>query len=151
MLTPIHQHLLNSYQQDFPLSSTPYKDIAQSLGITEEEVLSLFKELTEHGFITRIGSVISPNRLGVSTLMAISVPPEKLQKTAEIINQFPEVNHNYERENRFNLWFVLIAKNDTDLQSVITQIENETGFKPLNLPLLADYFINLGFELNFDD
>ncbi len=151
MLTSLHQQLLNTYQQDFPLSPTPYKDIANSLGVTEEQVLSVFKELTDQRFIARIGSVIAPNRLGVSALIAIAVPPEQLVLVAEIVNQYPEVNHNYERENRFNLWFVIIARDDAHLHSVVEQIEAETGHKSLYLPLLADYFINLGFELSFDD
>ncbi len=151
MLSPLHQQLLNAYQQDFPLSPTPYKDIAEALGVTEEQVLSVFKELSDQQFIARIGTVIAPNRLGVSALMAIEVPPAQLLSVAEIVNRYPEVNHNYERENRFNLWFVLVARDEAHLHSVIAQIESETGFKSLYLPLLADYFINLGFELSFDD
>lgn len=151
MLTSLHKQLLNDFQQDFPLSPTPYKDIAISLGVTEDEVLSVFKELSDEQFIARIGSVISPNQLGVSSLMAMAVPADKLQVVAEIVNQYPEVNHNYEREHRFNLWFVLIAKELQHLQTVINEIEIKTGFKSLYLPLMADYFINLGFELEFDD
>ena len=151
MLTALHKQLLNDFQQDFPLSPTPYKDIASSLGVTEDDVLSIFAELTDEQFVVRIGSVISPNHIGSSTLMAMTVPSEHLQHIAEIVNQYPEVNHNYERENRFNLWFVLIAKDKGHLQAVIEDIENKTGFKTLYLPLLADYFINLGFELDFDD
>ena len=151
MLTALQKQLLNDFQQDFPLSPTPYKDIAISLGVTEDEVLLMFKELADERFIARIGSVITPNHIGASALMAMAVPPEKLRYVAEIVNQYPEVNHNYERENRFNLWFVLIASNDSSLQAVIEDIESNTGFKALYLPLLADYFINLGFELDFDD
>ena len=151
MLTPLHKQLLNNYQQDIPLSPTPYKDIAQSLGVTEEDVLSVFQELSDQRFIARIGSVIAPNQLGASSLMAMTVPPDQLQQIATIINQYPEVNHNYERENRFNLWFVLVALNNEQLQSVIADIEFKTGFKTLYLPLIADYFINLGFEIDFDD
>ncbi len=151
MLSPLHKTLLNDYQQDLPLSATPYQDIADSLGISEQDVLSVFKELQDKQFISRIGSVISPNQVGVSSLMAMRVPATQLQQVAALINQYPEVNHNYERENRFNLWFVLIARDDAHLQSVIADIEAQTGFKTLYLPLLADYFINLGFEIEFDD
>ena len=151
MLTPIHKQLLNDYQQDFPLSPTPYKDIASTLGVTEEDVLLAFDELANEQFISRIGSVIAPNHIGVSTLVAMAVPNEQLQTVADIVSRYPEVNHNYERENRFNLWFVLIAKDDKDLQSVIEGIEIESGFKAMQLPLLEDYFINLGFEMDFDD
>ena len=151
MLTAMHKQLLNDYQQDFPLSPTPYQDIASSLGVTEEEVLLAFNELANEQFISRIGSIIAPNHIGVSTLVAMAVPSEQLQSVANIVSRYPEVNHNYERENRFNLWFVMIAKDDEHLQSVIAAIESESGFNAMQLPLLADYFINLGFEMDFDD
>ena len=151
MLTPLHKQLLNDYQQEFPLSATPYQDIATSLGITEEAVLAAFDELNQAQFISRIGLVIAPNHIGASTLVAMAVPDELLQSVAEIVSLYPEVNHNYERENVFNLWFVLISKDDVHLQSVIESIELETGFKAMQLPLLSDYFINLGFEIDFDD
>ena len=151
MLTSMHKQLLNDYQQDFPISLTPYQDIASSLGVTEEDVLLAFNELANEQFISRIGSIIAPNYIGVSTLVAMAVPNAQLQSVADIVSRYPEVNHNYERENRFNLWFVMIAKDEEYLQSVITAIESEAGFSAMQLPLLADYFINLGFELDFDD
>lgn len=151
MLTPVHKQLLNDYQQDFPLTPTPYKDIASLLGVTEDDVLLAFNQLANEQFISRIGSIIAPNHIGVSTLVAMAVPNEQLQAVADMVNRYPEVNHNYERENRFNLWFVLIAKDDKNLQSVIERIETKSGFKAMQLPLLADYFINLGFEMEFDD
>ena len=151
MLTSLHKQLLNDYQQEFPLSATPYQDIATSLGVTEEAVLAAFGELNQQQFISRIGLVIAPNHIGASTLVAMAVPDEQLQSVAGIVSLYPEVNHNYERENVFNLWFVLISKDDTHLQAVIESIELETGFKAMKLPLLADYFINLGFEIDFDD
>lgn len=151
MLTAMHKQLLNDYQQDFPLSPTPYQDIASSLGVTEEDVLLAFNELADEQFISRIGSIIAPNHIGVSTLVAMAIPVEQLQSIADIVSRFPEVNHNYERENRFNLWFVMVAKDDEHLQSVIETIETESGFNAMQLPLLADYFINLGFEMDFDD
>ena len=151
MLTAMHKQLLNDYQQDFPLSPTPYQDIASSLGVTEEDVLLAFNELADEHFISRIDSIIAPNHIGVSTLVAMAVPVEQLQSIADIVSRYPEVNHNYERENRFNLWFVMIAKDDEYLQSVIETIETESGFNAMQLPLLADYFINLGFEMDFDD
>mgnify|MGYP000022798230 FL=1 len=151
MLSSLHKQLLNDFQQDLPLSATPYQDVADSLGVAEDEVLDAFKELQDQQFIARIGSVIAPNLIGTSSLVAMSVPENHLQSVAEIINQYPEVNHNYERDNRFNLWFVLVAKDSESLQQVMTDMELQTGYKMLYLPLLADYFINLGFELDFDD
>ena len=151
MLNPLQKQLLNDFQQDFPLSPTPYSDIAKSIGVSEQEVLDALQELKKLDYISRIGPIVPPNKLGCSMLLAMSVPEEQLQSVAQSINQFQEVNHNYQRENRFNLWFVLIAQNSSHLEAVIAEIESETGFKTMRLPLLADFFINLGFELDWDD
>jgi DNA-binding Lrp family transcriptional regulator len=151
MLAPLHKHLLNDYQQEFPLSPTPYRDIAEQLGVSEDEVLAAFKSLSEQHMISRIGPVIAPNSIGCSALVAMAVPEADLARVAELISEYPEVNHNYERENRFNLWFVAVADDEHQLQQVIVDIETKTGYPAMLLPMLADYFINLGFELNLHD
>lgn len=150
MLSPLHQQLLNDFQRDFPLTSRPYLAIAQTLGVTEGEVLSALKSLADEDFISRIGPVIPPNKIGKSTLVAMAVPPERLREVAESVNRFPEVNHNYEREHRFNLWFVLIASDEAHLQAVIEDLEQRTGLKTMQLPLLDEFYIDLGFALTLD-
>ena len=151
MLTALHKQLLNDYQRDFPLSATPYRDIADRLGVSENEVIKALQDLNEADVITRVGPVIPPNRLGVSTLAAMSVPEADTLAVAEIISQRQEVNHNYEREHRFNLWFVIIASSQSHLQSVIDDLELQTGYRIMSLPLLDDYFIDLSFKLDLDD
>ncbi|MCQ8119603.1 Lrp/AsnC family transcriptional regulator [Methylomonas rosea] len=151
MLAPLHKRLLNDYQQDFPLSPTPYRDIAEQLGVSEDEVMNAFQTLSEQQMISRIGPVIAPNSIGNSALVAMAVPDTDLARVAELVSAYPEVNHNYERENRFNLWFVLIADSEPHLKAVIADIETQTGYPAMLLPMLADYFINLGFELNLHD
>jgi len=151
MLTPLHKQLLNDFQRDFPLTERPFQAIADRLGVTEEEVLSAFNALNDQHFISRIGPVIPPNHIGVSTLVAMAVPENELQAVADKISAYAEVNHNYEREHRFNLWFVLIASDDQHLQSVIEDIEQETTYKTMQLPLLNDFFIDLGFKLDLNN
>jgi len=151
MLAPLHKHLLNDFQHDFPLSTRPFQTIAESLGVSEEEVLSAYSTLTEQHFISRIGPVIPPNHIGVSTLVAMAVPEQDLQAVADKISAHPEVNHNYEREHPFNLWFVLIAADDQHLQAVINAIEQETTYKTMQLPMLDDFFIDLGFKLDMNN
>jgi len=151
MLSSLQKQLLNNFQQDFPLSSQPYLDIANSLGVSENEILTAFKELTEQCYISRIGPIIAPNHIGKSTLVAMAIPPKQLIEVANKISQLDEVNHNYERDHHFNLWFVLISENQQHLQAILKKIEKQTGYLTMQLPLLEDYFINLGFQLNLQD
>lgn len=149
MLSPLHKQLLNDFQRGFPLSERPYRDIAERLGVSEDDVLSALTELSEQQLISRIGPVIQPNRIGASTLAAMTVPDHDLQRVADIVSRHPEINHNYEREHRYNLWFVAIAPDPGRLDDLLKTIERQTGYAALQLPLLDDFFIDLGFQLEW--
>jgi DNA-binding Lrp family transcriptional regulator len=146
-LDDLDRRLLNDFQQDFPLSSSPYADMAQRLGVTEEAVLTRLAALKQAGAISRVGAVVRPNTVGVSTLAAMAVPREELETVAAIVNGYAEVNHNYEREHRLNLWFVAVASDAARLQQVLDEIAHRTGHEVLSFPLVEDYHIDLGFDL----
>ena len=145
----LEQRLLNEFQQGMPLTSSPWADIAKQLGVYETTVLETLKRLQTEGVISRVGAVFRPNRIGASTLAAIAVPAAELEDVAAIVNEFVEVNHNYEREHRFNLWFVVVAEDEERLQTVIAEIEQRCGYPVLDLPLLNEHFIDLGFDLKW--
>lgn len=145
----LEQHLLNDFQQGLPLSPTPYADIARQLGVYETTVLESVQRLQTEGVISRVGAVFRPNRVGVSTLAAMAVPEEELESVAAMVNDFAEVNHNYERDHHFNLWFVVIAADDESLKATLKKIEKLSGYKVMDLPMLEDYYIDLGFELRW--
>lgn len=149
-LTELDRRLLNDFQQDFPLSPTPYADIARDLGVTEAEVLARLETLKNAGAVSRVGAVVRPNTVGVSTLAAMAVPPEQLESVAALVNGYTEVNHNYEREHRLNLWFVATAPDTERLQSTLDEIAARTGYEVLSFPLVEDYHIDLGFEMRWN-
>lgn len=140
--------LLNEFQRDFPLCPAPFAELACRLGVAERTVLGLLEQLRREGKISRVGAVFSPKRFGASTLAAMAVAPERLAAVAETVNRFPEVNHNYEREHRYNLWFVVTAASQGRLQSALGAIEKVAGHSLLALPLLEEFHIDLGFRLD---
>ncbi|MEA3291089.1 MAG: Lrp/AsnC family transcriptional regulator [Pseudomonadota bacterium] len=147
-MNALEQRLLNDYQRDFPLSPEPFSDIAAQLGSDPRTVLSTLRALSEAGVLSRVGPVFRPNAIGVSTLAAMAVPAHDLQRVADIVSRCPEVNHNYEREHRFNLWFVATAEDREALARTLESIERETGYPLLSLPMLREYHIDLGFHLH---
>jgi DNA-binding Lrp family transcriptional regulator len=149
-LTELDRRLLNDFQQDFPLSPTPYADMARDLGVTEAEVLARLEALKSAGAVSRVGAVVRPNTVGVSTLAAMAVPPEQLESVAALVNGYTEVNHNYEREHRLNLWFVATAPDAVRLSAVLDEIAGRTGYEVLSFPLVEDYHIDLGFEMRWN-
>ncbi len=141
--------LLNRFQRDFPLTAYPFRVIAKRLEWRENEVLAALRRLQEEGKVSRVGAVFATRRLGASTLAALAVPPARLEAVAERVNEYPEVNHNYQREHDFNIWFVLTAASASRLQAVLAEIGDETGLPVLDLPLLEEFHIDLGFDLRY--
>jgi len=149
-LPDLERRLLDAFQKDFPLSARPFAEIAAALGVAEEWVVERLRAYTQDGTVSRIGPVFRPRTIGASTLAAMAVPEDDLEATASLINGFAEVNHNYEREHGFNLWFVVTAADQRRLESVLSEIERQTGLGILRLPLLEDYHIDLGFALQWN-
>ena len=87
------------------------------------------------------------SRAGSSSLVALAVPPEAIEQVAAYINSLPEVNHNYEREHSYNLWFVLTGPSRSHLDAVLLDIRQHTGLEPLDLPMVKPYRIDLGFPM----
>ena len=147
-LAPAELRLLDLFQRDLPLEPRPYAAMAERLGITEEELLGMLRRLVAAGAISRVGAVVTPHRAGWSTLAAMRVPVEMLQSVADFVSGFAEVNHNYEREHRLNLWFVVVAATRWRVDQVLQEIEYRTGIAVLDLPLETAYRLDLGFRLS---
>lgn len=146
-LSKLEKRLLNEFQRSFPLSHAPYADIACDLDVQEADVIACLRSLRDRGLLSRIGPVLAPKRIGTSTLAAMSVPEEALERIADLVNGFAEVNHNYEREHTINLWFVVTTPNEIRLRQVLKEIETRAGYRVYNLPMLESYHIDLGFPL----
>ncbi len=140
--------ILNLIQNDFPISKTPYKELAHIINITEEELINRIKELKEKHFIREIGPIFSSKDLGYnSTLVAMKVPPEKLKETVETINSYYQVTHNYGRHHEYNLWFTLICQSDEEINSIIEEIKSKTGINHIyNLPAKKMFKIKVNFD-----
>ncbi|MDD5403637.1 MAG: Lrp/AsnC family transcriptional regulator, partial [Sulfuricella sp.] len=139
--------LLNDYQHDFPLEPRPFASIAARLGVGQAEVLQSLARLQQQGTVSRVGAVFRPRSIGASTLAALAVAEDRLDEVAQMVSSYPEVNHNYQREHLYNLWFVVTAPDEVALQRVLKEIEERAGSKMLFLPLVEDYHIDLGFDM----
>lgn len=146
-LDALDRRLLDEFQRDFPLAPRPYAELAARLGSTETTVRRRLAALQEQGVVSRIGAVFKPHAVGHSTLAALAVPPERLEVVAALVNGFPEVNHNYQREHDYNLWFVVAADDGAAVAAVLDRIHEASNCPMLDLPLVADYHIDLGFRL----
>ena len=145
----VDKAILNEIQGEIPLSEDPYGDVGSKVGITADEVLTRVKKLKSEGIIRKIGPFFDAKKMGhKSTLCAVDVPEEKLQKTADLISSYIEVTHNYLREGSPNVWFTLIAENEEAIERILNEISEKAGVGPMrNLPARRMFKIKVDLKL----
>lgn len=140
----LDRRIVNALQGGFPVSPRPFEEAARQLGTDEATLIARLRRLLEQGVLTRFGPLFNAERLGGAfTLCAMAVPRQDFERVAAIVNSFPEVAHNYEREHRYNLWFVVAATDTARLRQAVAAIEARTGHSVLDLPKLDEYFLDL--------
>lgn len=141
--------ILNRIQSNFPIEPRPFMVIAEDIGLQEDEVIKRIVRLKKKGIIRRIGGNFVPDKVGyVSTLCAARVPSEKMSEFTTVVNQYPGVTHNYQRDNNFNVWFTFIAPSMADIEKNLAEISAQTGVHDiLNLPATEVFKIKAQFDL----
>jgi siroheme decarboxylase len=143
-LDPVDRDIINRLQNGFPICEHPYAAAAHALGIAEGELLARLKHLLEANTLTRFGPLYNVEQAGGAfVLVAMSVPQADLERVVEIVNAMPQVAHNYQREHRFNLWFVLATATQAEIDTAVAQIEKRTGQTVYAMPKLREYFLEL--------
>ena len=142
--------ILNEIQKKFPITYRPYMSLARKLRLKEKEVMERVQRLKDIGIIRRIGASFNAKSVGFSsTLCAAKVSESRIEEFVSIVNTYPGVTHNYEREGEFNIWFTLIAPSRKRIEQILTQISRKTGVKDiLDLPAMKTFKISVDF--NFD-
>lgn len=139
--------LINFLQTEFPICDTPYLQVANALGLTEQEVLTRLQKLLETGVLTRFGALYHAEKIGGAlTLAALKVPEKDFEKVTAMVNAFPQVAHNYARNHELNMWFVVATETTAQLDETLAEIELQTGLKVFNMPKINEYFVGLKLE-----
>ncbi|MBP2653389.1 MAG: transcriptional regulator [Firmicutes bacterium] len=149
MISEFDKKLLNIIQGDLPLSKRPFALVAKRLGAKESFVLERLNSLKAEGYIRRLGAFFDSERLGYKgTLVALAVEPDMVAAVAEVINSYPGVTHNYERDGSYNLWITLLSLNAEEEEGIISAISAIPGVnRLLNLPASEKFKVNVQFNL----
>ena len=145
--------LLGKLQQSFPLVEEPFCELGQSVGISAKETLERVRDLKARHIIREICAIFDSRALGYqSTLVALSVPIDKLEAAAALISQHPGVSHNYAREYKYNLWFTLALPPGEDMTKASEKLAGQVGAgSSLVLPAIRVFKIGAFFRLSEQD
>jgi DNA-binding Lrp family transcriptional regulator len=144
----IDKQLVNRLQDGFPVTERPFLAIAEEFGLEESDVMQRVQTLLDDGILSRFGPMFQAERLGGGlTLAAMKIAPEDYEKVTELVNAFPEVAHNYQREHELNMWFVLATETPEGIEETIQRMEAITGYQVYNMPKQEEFYVGLRFEL----
>lgn len=136
--------LINTLQGGFPICERPYAAVADSVGSDETTVIARIESLLQRGLLSRFGPMYHAAQMGGAlSLAAMEIRSEDYERVTNVVNDQPEVAHNYERNHRLNMWFVLATETPEAQQETIARIERESGYAVYNMPKIREYFVEL--------
>ena len=101
-LSALEANLLVEIQDGFPLSATPYRDVADAIGADVDDVLAAVDRLLDDGCIKRIGCIVNHVVTGfdANCMVVWDVPDEELDERGEAVGRLPYVTLCYHRPRR---------------------------------------------------
>jgi len=136
--------LINTLQGGFPICERPYAEVAARVGSDEATVITRIDSLLARGLLSRFGPMYHAAQMGGAlSLAAMEIPPQDFERVTGIVNRQPEVAHNYARDHRLSMWFVLATETAAAQQDTIARIERESGYPVFNMPKIREYFVGL--------
>jgi len=145
-LSALDRTLVNRLQDDLPLIPRPFAPLARELGLSEDALLERVQRLRESGVLTRFGPFFDAAAMGGAfCLCAMAVPEARFDEVTEAVNAHAEVAHNYARQHKLNMWFVLATETPEAIEATGAAIEHETGLKVHLFPKLQEFFV--GFRV----
>lgn len=143
----LDRRIINALQGDFPICDEPYRVVAEKLGLSEDELLTRLQIMLDQRVLTRFGPMFQVERMGGSfVLAALAVPEERFTEVTDIVNQLPEIAHNYRREHELNMWFVIATATPAGVDEVIQRLQSATQLTVYAFPKLREYHVELKLQ-----
>ena len=163
-LTEKEGSLLLKLQQGIPLQARPFAVFAETLDMSEADVLGCIEKFFENGRARRMGGVFDARRLGYrSMLCAVDIPQDAVEKLMPVLVSHPGITHCYERswpqelpetltggpagrEHVPNIWFTLAVNHETFDADIAKLSAALAPYKILQLPALRRFKIDVIFD-----
>jgi len=129
----IEQKVLSVLQAGLPRTLTPYKDMAQQIGIETSELLTVLKDWKKQGKLRRIGAIVNHFKVGLpaGAMVVWQVESDRIVEVGQVFAGFEEVSHAYERQTSenwpYNIYTMVHGKSPEDVQRVVKRMSQACG------------------------
>jgi DNA-binding Lrp family transcriptional regulator len=132
-LSPLDEALLLEIQDGFPLSKTPYRDVAEAVDATPGEVLTAVEGLRSDGCIKRIGCIVNHVVTGfdANCMVVWDVPDDDLEERGAAVGELPYVTLCYHRPRRpdqgwpYNMFTMIHGRDPEAVDQKVDELASE--------------------------
>ncbi|MFP4609981.1 MAG: AsnC family transcriptional regulator [Thiohalophilus sp.] len=105
-LDAVDDALIRAIENGLPLCSRPYAQIADQLGIDEQQVLARLAALQQQGVIKRMGVIVRHRELGyrANAMLVWDVPDERVSELGRCLSQYDFITLCYRRPRVMPDW-----------------------------------------------
>ncbi len=126
--------ILKAVQDGVPIRREPFLEVAERLGMTEEELIKRLQEMKNRGIIRRFSANINQRKLGITANAVVvwEIPENQIDSAVEVFLKHSELSHIYERRTipgkwEYNLYTVIHDYDQDTVKETIKNIADEIG------------------------
>lgn len=129
----LDRRIIRAVQDGLPLTPEPYRQVADTLGISADLLLERLRAMLDRGEVRRFGASVAHRNAGIAAnvLCVWRIPPEALERFAREAGAFDAVTHCYDRpplpDWPYNLYAMVHGRTEADVQAVIDELCRRTG------------------------
>ena len=133
MIDELDKKVIRLIQGDLPVNPRPFALLADQIGLTEAQVIARIKDLKDRGIIRRFGATLRHQEAGFSSnaMVAWVVPDHRIDATGEILADFKEVTHCYQRRPQgdwpYNLYTMIHGSNRDQCFQIAERMSRSAG------------------------
>ncbi len=132
-LTDTHIAVIKELQKDIAITSEPYAEAIERLGMDYETFFTIAHELKDAGVMRRFATILNHRKAGFSAnaMSVWSVPEEDGERIGKEMAEFSAVSHCYLRPKYpnwpYNLFAMVHAKTQEECDALIDEMAKESG------------------------
>ncbi len=129
----IDTDIIKEVQEDFPLISKPFTEIANKIGLDCNELISHLKDLKSHGIMRRVAAILHHRKAGfrANAMGVWDVPIDQIEEIAPKMAAFKSVSHCYRRPTYpdwpYSLFTMIHGRSAKDCNDLLKKLSDISG------------------------